>query len=434
MAIDASIYGQIQQFKPESQLNSLASILQVQNAQQSNQLNKMKMDEHERGVQEQNALRSLLGSQGFDISKPEWQQQMLSASPKAGMEFIKQHLEGRRAQTEAESKSFDLANKRYGAYKTTLGSLANDPALSKDRVLAAGQELVNMGILTPEMFQQTSANLPDDPAQLRIKLTEGLKSQLTPEQIFTVFSPKVTTVDNGQQIYRVDDNPNSPTFGQRIGAAPVQKVATPGEQLSAATTRRGQNMTDSRARETAQLQKDAQRVQVVETPDGVMLVDKGTGLARPAATFDGKNLPGRQSEAVKKELMSIGQQRSILQGAIDAVDHTPSAFSFGRGVAGKVPFGETLAGRSENSAETQARAYVFNNVSRVINERAGAAQSAQELARLNAFLPADTDGPKQIKDKLIGFQRYLTDLEAGTTGKPGASPKPALNFKYIGKE
>ena len=140
MPSDAAIYGQIQQFKPESQVNQLANVLQIQGAQQANQLNQLKMDEYQRGVQEQNSLRSLLGTQGFDISKPEWQQKLVSTSPTKGMEFVKQHLEGLRTKADAESKAFDLASKRYGAYRTTLGSLANDPALSKDKVLAAGQD------------------------------------------------------------------------------------------------------------------------------------------------------------------------------------------------------------------------------------------------------------------------------------------------------
>jgi hypothetical protein len=53
-------------------------------------------------------------------------------------------------------------------------------------------------------------------------------------------------------------------------------------------------------------------------------------------------------------------------------------------------------------------------VSRVINERAGAAQSAQEMQRLRSFLPADTDNDIQITNKLKGFQSYLADLEKGT--------------------
>ena len=163
------------------------------------------------------------------------------------------------------------------------------------------------------------------------------------------------------------------------------------------------------------------------------------GHIRPVQGFSPK--PAAPNAAQQKELMSINQQRSIVNGALNAVTSTPGAFTFKRGVAGKLPFGETLAGRTETPQETQARAYVFNNVSRVINERAGAAQSAQELARLNSFLPADTDGPEQIKNKLNGFITYLNDIESGTRGKPtqaGGAPqmptKPAGGAKFLGYE
>ncbi|WP_158100939.1 hypothetical protein [Variovorax sp. JS1663] len=169
------------------------------------------------------------------------------------------------------------------------------------------------------------------------------------------------------------------------------------------------------------LEQNTPKGQVVETADGPMLVDQRTGAARPV-TADGEPVGAKPSEAQKKELMSINQQRSIINGALEAVQNTPDAFTFKRGVAGKLPFGESIAGRMETDAQTQARSYVFNNVSRVINERAGAAQSAQELARLNGFLPADTDSPKQIQDKLKAFNHYLDDLEAGTKGAPRAAP------------
>jgi hypothetical protein len=106
-----------------------------------------------------------------------------------------------------------------------------------------------------------------------------------------------------------------------------------------------------------------------------------------------------------------------VDGALEAVDKTPSAFSMGRGMATMAgPIPESVAGRFDNDAERQARSYVFNNVSKVINERAGAAQSAQELARLRSFLPAETDNADQIKSKLKAFKTYLSDMEAGTRG------------------
>jgi hypothetical protein len=129
----------------------------------------------------------------------------------------------------------------------------------------------------------------------------------------------------------------------------------------------------------------------------------------------------------RKELTSIDQQRSVIDGALKAVKETPNAFSFARGaIAGALPYGESLAGRFETPEQTQARAYVFNNVSRVINERAGAAQSAQELQRLRSFLPADTDNAEQITNKLKGFQTYLKDLEKGTIKATSPATKEAL--------
>lgn len=159
-----------------------------------------------------------------------------------------------------------------------------------------------------------------------------------------------------------------------------------------------------------------------------VLVDARGGTARPVLGADGQPLGAKPDAALRKEMMSIGQQRSLIDGALKSVQETPSAFSFQRGVAtmaGALP--ESAAGRLDTDAERQARAFIFNNVSAVINERAGAAQSAQELARLRGFLPAETDNAQQITSKLRAFQTYLDAKEAGTTGKasPVTSPAPS---------
>lgn len=141
----------------------------------------------------------------------------------------------------------------------------------------------------------------------------------------------------------------------------------------------------------------------------------------PVIAPGGAPMAGKPSEAVAKERMSISQQRASIEGALKAVGETPSAFSFGRGLAtlsGTIP--ESVAGRTDSDAERKARAFVYNNVSSVINERAGAAQSAQEMARLRSFLPGETDNADQIKSKLEGFKDYLNEREKGIGGKPAA--------------
>ena len=165
--------------------------------------------------------------------------------------------------------------------------------------------------------------------------------------------------------------------------------------------------------------------QVVETVNGPMLVNPRTSEATPIMA-GGKPLEPKLSSEQSKDITAINQQRATIDGAIVDVQKNKSAFSFGRGVAQNLPYGESIAGRFEKPEDTQARAYVFNNVSAVIKERAGTAQSAQELTRLNSFLPATTDNAKQIVAKLEGFKQYLNDLEKGTrvpTSKKTDAPK-----------
>jgi len=180
--------------------------------------------------------------------------------------------------------------------------------------------------------------------------------------------------------------------------------------------------------------------QVVETANGPMLVNTRTGQAQPVMA-GGQPLPAALDTKQKNEVSSINQQRSVIDGALKAVKETPNAFSLGRGIAGNMPLGETLAGRTQSADQTAARSYVYNVVSKVINERAGAAQSKQELQRLSSFLPSEYDNAKTIEDKLNGFKGYLSDLEKGArapvsgqmpqTSQAPQAPKKVVNFNDL---
>jgi hypothetical protein len=186
----------------------------------------------------------------------------------------------------------------------------------------------------------------------------------------------------------------------------------------------------------------AQAGQVVETANGPMLINTRTGQATPVMGAGGQAIPPKLSTEQSKDITAINQQYSTIDGALKAVKETPTAFSFSRGAAQNFPAGESLAGRFDKPAETQARAYVFNNVSAVIKERAGTAQSPSELQRINSFMPAVTDNAKQIENKLDGFKSYLKDLEKGTRVNPNMpmqsqipqgqqTPKKVVNFNDL---
>lgn len=262
-------------FQPQTQLespvNALARVLQVQGLQQQNQASQMKVEESVRAQERSNRLADLYrgavnpdgtidrnrlfagaAQAGFGEQIPALQEQFAKADKQAG---------------EVKAQDFKLASDRYGMFKKTLGSLSASPNLSKDLVIQTGQELVNAGILPPEMFQRSVANLPDDPNALRASLRQSVATQLTPEQMLTVFAPKVEKIDNGQQISFRDTNPNSPTFGQQTAGATVQKQQTPDSIASNATTRRGQDLkfqTDSQANTVAGQAIVSKKVQDVE--------------------------------------------------------------------------------------------------------------------------------------------------------------------------
>jgi hypothetical protein len=161
--------------------------------------------------------------------------------------------------------------------------------------------------------------------------------------------------------------------------------------------------------------------QVVETANGPMLINTRTGAAQPIMGASGQPLAPKLSAEQSKDITAINQQISTIDGALQAVKDNPKAFSFKRGSAQDFPAGETIAGRFDKPEEAAARAYVFNNVSAVIKERAGTAQSAGELQRLNTFMPGPKDNAQQIENKFIGFKTYLKDLEKGTRVNPNAS-------------
>jgi hypothetical protein len=165
--------------------------------------------------------------------------------------------------------------------------------------------------------------------------------------------------------------------------------------------------------------------QIYESSEGPLLVDTKVGTAKPLMGADGKPLSPKLSAEQSKDITAINQQKSVINSALDLVQQNPKAFSFARGVAVALPFGETLAGRTETAEETEARSSVFNIVSKVINERAGAAQSAQELKRLNAFLPSELDNAKKIEDKLNGFRKYLEEQEKGVRAPTSKTFTPA---------
>lgn len=152
------------------------------------------------------------------------------------------------------------------------------------------------------------------------------------------------------------------------------------------------------------------------------------GEFKPAQDANGNLLPmgGKLTDKQKGEVADLRAEGAAVDDAIKAVKATPSAFGFVRGIAtNSGQMAESLAGRADSSAERAARSLVFNNVSSVIKQRAGTAQSAQELQRINAFLPGNNDSADQIVDKFNAYKQYIASREGAYSQPVTAGSGPA---------
>lgn len=261
--LDPSIILQARQPQIESPVNNLAKLMQVQGMQQQNQLGQMKMDEYRTAGERRNKLAALLQGQ-YDTPEARESALLQGGFMDEATKLGTDRRANQKSDLEIDSSRQKLAADRYGAFKKTLGALSQRQDLNKDLVMQAGQELVAAGIIPAQMYQASIANMPDDPNALRMRLREGVVGQMAPDKILEFFAPKAEKIDNGQQIGFRDMNPNSPTYGQATGGAPIQKQQTPDSVASNETTRRGQNMTDARGREANALK--AQEIQMGGKP------------------------------------------------------------------------------------------------------------------------------------------------------------------------
>jgi hypothetical protein len=129
--------------------------------------------------------------------------------------------------------------------------------------------------------------------------------------------PEIALQNLGNRVVAIDKNSTSNGTSFGIGTSPDAIY-------QGGITMRGQNLTNARAGEANQINKDAARVQIINDPNqGPLLIDKGTGLARPARSFDGKPIPGEKAVADKKGAQAaldlIGQAEGIIPGATGSI-------------------------------------------------------------------------------------------------------------------
>jgi len=366
MALDPSIALNVKPLQLDNPMNAMAMYSQIQGAQQANQLNQMKMAEYERARGEEEGIRNYLAG-GVDLNTPEARAGLIKYG-KTGLEYGKLLSEQDKARTELTEKRLKIATEKTSMFRDALADV-NTPQQAAAWLTAQHQDPDLKPIVSNlRPLDQALQNIPTDPkafADWKAKNALGMNKFIERSTLTAYEQQRLN-----QEQTRLNQDARSVVYQQDANG---NIVALPS------------------------------KLKAGEVPAARLAVAPGPGMTP---------LEGKPSEKVSAERTSINQQKSIIKGALDAVEKTPDAFGFTRGAQG-----EMIGGRLASSDENEARSYVFNVVSGVIKERSGAAQSASEKATLDRFLPGEFDNATQIKDKLKGFNKYLEDREKGTTNK-----------------
>lgn len=261
-------------------------------------LGQAKMQEYERGLQEQNALRDLIKS-GVDLKSPEARVKMYSISPELGIKFEKSQAELEKAGYEAKKLKGDVAEQDLKMHRERVADLAFNP--SNENVLAHLQDAVLKGSITQDQAKQQWAQVGGMPLDQR-------------KQYFT------------------------------------QMGVNAEKRLTDITTRRGQDL-------TAQVAREGHNLQYNPELQGKISEERKKGEARAELGIQGV----KDIDANRKALATAGYDVTTGKDEITDLikKSTGSYLGKGRDVAGAVIGKSTKGSEALAALETRANAITF---------------------------------------------------------------------------
>ena len=437
---------------PPNPFAQYAQMQQLQQGEQANQLGQMKMQEYQRGLQEQNALRSVVSQPGFDPMNPTHQATAFAAAPTLAPTYLEKALATRETvskigKTGAETGKINFETQIAKANKaiTDITSLSNpqDAAASIDAHLANGDITADKA----DALKNSLSAAPNFGAWQK-NMVMGI---LDAKDKLTMTAPKPTEIRLGNTVKTIDMNPNSSTYkqevipAQAIGMSEYEKAHIPILQqgANAASLSAGAAASNA-ANAAARLNFDKTKVQwerdnpgfnieKVDQADGTtqfVAIDKRTrqatpinmaptaapaGRGGPVGVTDttagvplvgAKNAQATEGERKAATLLQRLQfsQNQLTQALVDNPNAAkPGVFASAVGKLSTT--GENLL----NSAERQrVVAAQLDMLDAALTLGTGAAYTKEQLEGYRtSYFPAYGDDPKTVLDKQARLKNVI---------------------------
>lgn len=217
MPLDPRIALGVQQFQAPNMLEMAQNAMAVRNAQQTNQLNQMKLAAEQQSMDEANALRSYLASNP-DLSSAEAQNRLVSQYGSAGLDILnrQQELANRRLAGQVSQQEYD-ANK-HKQVQEGISKIAE--YTNKADALKGLAESFEKGNIDEDSYNRLERQVSSTPLWADAK-KDILFGMLTAEKQLEMLKPAEPTTTLGKLQAQLKQQQAA---GDTVGAAQTQKA------------------------------------------------------------------------------------------------------------------------------------------------------------------------------------------------------------------
>jgi hypothetical protein len=269
MPIDPSIALGVKPVQFESPINQMAKVYELQNMQQSSQANQLAMQERQRAIAEDEAVRNYFAQQ--DRSSPDFVKGLYGVSPKIGQAYEKFQAETSKEKTLAKNAELEQITKIHGVLKTGATQVLANPTLA------------NAIRVTQEVGRMTGSDVASDIAELTAlgDNPEAIRRWAAGHALEAdKLLPKSERVDVGGAINYTNIDPLT---GLPTVVGTTKKTATPSELMTNARER--ERIRQGDRRDVVSHQQVAEDGTVTNFNKFGEIINTVKGAGKPSAQF-----------------------------------------------------------------------------------------------------------------------------------------------------
>ena len=420
MPIDPSIALDVKPVQLPNPLEQYMQVQQIQQAQNQSRLADLMYGEKQQQVARTQGLRDLAKGWSADTTDEQRANSLRNNAyfdeadklETALLNRTKVKADAAKAQADAHAKQIETAGKQLDMAGQAFGYVRSNP--TRENAHAALDYLATNGVYSPEQVAQLKGMVDANPANIQGLADQAFRASLAAKDQL----PKIDTRNLGSttETFSVE-----PVTGAVKVLNTAKNTVSPDAALQANTMRRGQDMTDARARE---------QIAAGKVPSGYRQGPDGTLVAIPGGPADSNNKPLTEDQAKSTGwLVQAENAWKNMQAVGLGKDGKPTdASKPGRietALSAALPFaaGEAAA-NSWRSANRQKFLQGASSLSEALLRAAtGAGVNKDEATqKVRELTPVWGDSDEVIKQKMDSIPLYIETLKVRSG--PGA-PKAA---------